>query len=192
MRRQQLNVSVDRDFVRKLLEAAHAFDLEQGGLYDARSGLVNVWCSPEDQPACWDAEITCGGLTHSRAYVGALGWDWLDDDRADLFVEAAPYDLLKRRPRRQLPETDWAEILVWLRSQALALTRLAALQPRVTGTRCPFCHFVLPVGELLNSLLDHIGEAHPTVRMRGIDLGHTPVLRTDEGDLPLRPDERFD
>jgi hypothetical protein len=52
--------------------------------------------------------------------------------------------------------------------------------------------FVLPMGEPLNALLGHIGEAHPEIWLRGIDLGRTTVLRTDRGDLPLRPAEEFE
>ena len=192
MRKESLNIEADRHSLRMLLAAAAAFDLERGGLCDARFGLANFWCAPDDRPLCWDAEITRGCLTHPRAYVGALGWDWLDDDRVALHVEADPYDLLDRRPRRPLTETDWADILGWLRRQALALVRLAALSPRVAGTRCPLCPFVLPAGEPLNGLLDHIAGQHPAVRLRGIGTGDAPALRTDRGDLPLRPVEAFD
>ncbi|MBY0514008.1 MAG: hypothetical protein K2P78_08875 [Gemmataceae bacterium] len=100
MRKEPLNIETDRPTLRKLLDTARAFDLERDGLYDARFGLINVWCSPDDKPACWTAEITRGCLTHPRAYVGDLDWDWLDDDRVVLHVEADPYDLLDRRPRR--------------------------------------------------------------------------------------------
>jgi hypothetical protein len=124
--------------------------------------------------------------------VGALGWDWRQDGQAELYVEAAPYALLERRPRRPLTEQAWAEILAWLREKALALIRLAAPQPREVGTYCPFCAFVLPAGELINCLLEHVAAAHPAVRLRGVVLGSTPVLQTDQGDYPLRLAERFD
>src|SRR5947209_8574157 len=97
MRREKLNLTMDRDFLQRLLATGRAFDLERGGLYDARSGVVNIWCSPDDKPACWDAPIKRGGLSHPRAYTGAIGWDWRDDDWAELYVEAAPYELLERR-----------------------------------------------------------------------------------------------
>ncbi len=192
MRKELLNIETDRHSLRTLLATAAAFDLERGGLYDARFGLINVWCAPDDRPLCWDAEITRGAMSHPRAYVGALGWDWLDDDRVALHVEADPHDLLDRRPRRPLSDAEWADVLGWLRRQALAIVRLAALSPRVVGIRCPLCPFVLPAGELLNGLLDHIAGSHPAVNVRGIDLSHTPVLRTDRGNLPLSPAEQFD
>lgn len=36
MRKQSLNIEADRQSLRKLLDTARAFDLERGGLYDAR------------------------------------------------------------------------------------------------------------------------------------------------------------
>lgn len=192
MRKESLNIEADRNSLRTLLATAAAFDLERDGLYDARFGLINVWCSPDDKPALWTTPINRAALTHPRAYVGALGWDWLDDDRVALHVEADPYDLLDRRPRRPLSDAEWVDVLGWLHRQALALVRLAALAPRVVGTRCPLCPFVLPAGELLNGLLDHIAGQHPAVRLRGIGTGDAPALRTDLGDLPLRPVEEFD
>jgi hypothetical protein len=161
-------------------------------VYDARSGCINLWCSPDDKPACWKRPITRGGLSHPREYVGALGWDWRDDDQAELYVEAAPYDLLERRRRPPLADEAWQEILAWLREKALALARLAHLEPRVVGTRCPFCDFILPAGPLLNGLVEHIAAAHPEVRLQGVTLADTPVLSTNRGDLPLRPVENFD
>src|SRR5262249_62215855 len=53
MRRVSLDLAVDREFVQRLLATGRAFDLETGGLSDARSGVINVWCSPDDKPACW-------------------------------------------------------------------------------------------------------------------------------------------
>jgi hypothetical protein len=192
MRREILDVRADRALLRQLLAAGHAFDLNSGGLYDARSGVVNIWCSPTDKPACWDRPISRGGLRYPREYVGGLGWEWPDDDHAELYVEAAPYALLDHRRRKPLAEQEWEEILAWLREKAMGLVRLARLAPQVVGVRCPFCSFVLLAGELLNGLLEHVAVAHPEVGLRGLTLGDPPVLGTDRGDFPIRPAERFD
>jgi hypothetical protein len=104
MRREVLNVRADCNLLRQFLATGRAWDLERGGLYDARSGVVNIWCSPDDKPACWDAKITLGGLRYPREYVGGLGWEWQGDDQAALYVEAAPYALLDQRRRKQLTE----------------------------------------------------------------------------------------
>ena len=192
MRREILNLTVEREFLQRLLATGRAFDLERGGLYDARSGVVNLWCSPDDKPACWNRSISRGGLSYPREYVGALCWEWLHDDRAELYVEAAPYALIERRRREPLPEMAWQEILAWVREKALGMVRLARLEPRVVGTCCPFCSFVLPAGELLNGLLEHVTAAHPDLRLQGVTLGDTPLLTTDRGDFLIRPAERFE
>jgi hypothetical protein len=191
MRRELLNITADRDLLRQLLATGRAWDLERGGLYDARSGVVNIWCSPDDKPACWDRPISRGGLRYPREYVGGLGWEWRDDDHAELCVEAAPYALLDQRRRRSLSEQEWQGILAWLREKAMGLVRLARLEPQVVGTRCPFCSFVLPAGELLNDLLTHIAANHSDVSLRGVVLGEAVVLQTDRGDFTLQPVERF-
>jgi hypothetical protein len=192
MPRELLNVRADRNLLRQLLAAGRAWDLEQGGLYDARSGVINIWCSPDDKPACWDRPISRGGLRHPREYVGGLGCEWPADDHAELYVEAAPYALLERKPRRPLAEQEWEEILAWLRAKAMELVRLARLEPQVVGACCPFCPFVLPAGELLNGLLEHVAAAHSEVGLRAVTLGDPPMLGTDRGDFPIRPAERFD
>jgi hypothetical protein len=192
MRKEMLDLVVEREFLQRLLATGRAFDLERNGLYDARSGVVNVWASPDDKPACWDRPIRRGGLRYPREYVGALGWDWRGDDQAELYVEATPYALLEGRRRQPLPEQSWREVLAWLRGKALGLVRLARLEPRVVGVCCPFCAFVLPAGELLNGLVEHVAAAHPDVRLRGLTLGDVPVLTTDRGEFPIRPAERFE
>src|SRR5579884_3476858 len=186
MRREMLDVRADRNLFRQLLATGQAWDLERGGLYDARSGAINIWCSPHDKPACWDRPISKGGLRHPREYVGGLSWEWQDDEQADLYVEAAPYALIDQRRREPLTERDWQEILSWLREKALGLVRLARLEPQVVGVGCPFCSFVLPVEDLLNELLTHIGAAHPDANMRGIVLGEAIVLQTDRGEFTLQ------
>jgi hypothetical protein len=51
---------------------------------------------------------------------------------------------------------------------------------------------MLPAGELLNGLLEHVAAAHSEVRLQGVTLGDTPLLTTDRGDFPIRPAERFE
>ncbi len=107
MRRENLNVRADRSLLRQFLATGRAWDLERGGLYDARSGVVNIWCGPHDKPACWNQPISQGGLSYPREYVGGLYWEWHDDDQAELFVEAAPYTLLEQRRREPLTAQEW-------------------------------------------------------------------------------------
>jgi hypothetical protein len=97
--RRPLEVCLDRNAVRQLVHTAQQHDIETGGLYDARSGCINVWCSPEDKPNCWDIAVEAGGLDFPRSYVGSLEWEWNEnaEDNAALYVEATPYDLLDRQ-----------------------------------------------------------------------------------------------
>ncbi|MFP5210317.1 MAG: hypothetical protein ACLGRW_13595 [Acidobacteriota bacterium] len=192
MRREMLNLTVDRDFVQRLLATGRAFDLERGGLFDARSGLINLWCGPHDKPACWNRPISRGGLSYPREYVGALCWEWQDDERVELYIEATPFSLLDRRRREPLPDQVWQELLAWLREKAMDLIRLARLEPRVVGTCCPFCGFILPSGALLNGLLEHIAASHPDVALHGLTLSEAPILATDRGEIILRSAERFE
>jgi hypothetical protein len=50
MRREMLDLTVDSELIQRLLAIGRAFDLEQGGLYDARSGVVNVWATLHSLP----------------------------------------------------------------------------------------------------------------------------------------------
>jgi len=52
--------------------------------------------------------------------------------------------------------------------------------------------WVLPVGKLLNELLDHVAAAHPVLTIHGLNLGTPPLLRTSAGDFELRDAEQFD
>lgn len=197
--RRDLGLALDRPALRRLLDVAQQFDLNQGGHYDARSGVINVWCSPEDHPACWVTPITRGGLNYPRALVGSLEWDWQGDDQVRLFVEATPYDLLGHRRQQQglpwplrqsLPEDEWAQLLDWLEAQARGLLRLAALAPDVQGYRCPWCDWVLPTGQMLNALLEHV-QAQKHAQLTGVLLGDPPMLLTDQGRAPLETVEVF-
>jgi hypothetical protein len=69
---------------------------------------------------------------------------------------------------------------------------LFSLIPLVAVGCCPFCDFILPAGELLNGLLEHVAAAHPDLRLQGVTLGDIPILTTDLGDFPIRPAERFE
>ena len=136
--RRALNLTLDRSGIRHLLAVAEQYDIDRGGLYDARSGCVNIWCSPEDKPACWNVEVTTGALNYARDYVGELTWAWRDEKtkEADLFIEATPFDLLdasrKAGRGKDLSDAVWAEILGWLEVKARHLLERAQAAPRLT------------------------------------------------------------
>lgn len=190
--RWPLNIQVSRSFIRLLLQTANEFDLNKGGYFDGRCGCINVWAGPTEKPACWNVEITKGGLTYPRDYVGGVYWDWLNDDQASLYLDATPYALLDkaRKDRQELPEEAWQSIGDWLKAKAQELIRLAQLQPERVGTRCPLCSFILPTDHLLNDLLDHIAREHQ-VTIKEIALGRRTILVTDQGIFALEAVEKF-
>lgn len=198
-RGKDLSIIVDRATITKILSTGHAFDINKGGLYDARSGVVNFWCKPDDKPTCWDKEILPGDLGHPCEYVGKLYWDWQDDERAKLRLDCTPYQLLdarrkERKPRYGQPiltEDEWTSLMTWLEQKTAELLRLVDLHPTITGTRCPFCDFVLPIGEFLNALVEHVDSTHREVKVTGIALGNPAVLITSAGDKPLQDAESF-
>jgi hypothetical protein len=190
--RCSLDIQVSRSFIRQLFTTANEFDVNKNGLYDGRSGCINVWCSPDDKPSYWNVEVTKGGLDFPREYVGGLSWDWLSDDLASLYIHATPYALLEhaRKQRQELSKEAWQSICDWLKAKAQELIRLAQLQPDTIGSRCPFCEFLLPTDHLLNDLLAHIVQEHQ-VRTLEVVLKDRPLLVTDRGVFELRSVERF-
>src|SRR4051794_8790677 len=54
MRKEAFHVRADRDYPRHLLRAGRAVDVERDGLYDSPSGVISIWCSRDDRPACRD------------------------------------------------------------------------------------------------------------------------------------------
>jgi len=196
---KQLNIKGTREFIARLLATGRAFDVNKDGLYDARSGAINVWCSPTDKPACWTHEITKGDLKYPREYVGGLYWDWLDDNSVQFRLDCTPYQMLEhikkeRKPRWNAPiltDDEWNEIVGWLERKVLELLRLADLHPEIGGTKCPFCDYVLPPDELLNTIIEHIDNMHREVEVTGVCLGREACINTKAGDYVLRAVEKF-
>src|SRR5260370_3404340 len=63
----------------ELRKYAHELDIDKGSYYDARIGVVNFWCGPDNKPLDWpDVEINKGTLKFPRDYVGAF---WADNLR---------------------------------------------------------------------------------------------------------------
>jgi hypothetical protein len=69
---ESLNTAVNREFIQRLLATGRAFDLERGGLYDARSGMVNVWAKRR----WWSLEncfTFAGWVSRIRPIIAAWG-----------------------------------------------------------------------------------------------------------------------
>lgn len=183
--RRKLNLRLNSKAIARLLQTGQRHDINRGGLYDARSGCVNIWCSPQDKPSCWDVEIDAGALNYPRSYVGALYWEWEEDELATLRVEVTPYDLLDRHGRKGIPVEAWEEILRWTEEKARELLALAANAPEIIGTHCPFCAYMLPTGELLNTLLAHITGEHPQEKLKAFVFGERMEIVTQNDTYPL-------
>jgi len=66
---------------RQLLSLAREHDINCGGYCDGRSGCINFWCGPDDQPDDPDwkrVNIRKGALNFPRSYVGGVHGDHLE------------------------------------------------------------------------------------------------------------------
>jgi hypothetical protein len=188
-----LNLWVDRDLIRKIISVGKEFDVDNRGLYDARGGCVNFWCSPQDKPACW-GEPTQGSFPEPRDYVGGLYWEWDDTvQRFSLYVDVTPYALAEKGhsyPKwGQITEEQWDECTNWCINQAKGLLRLAQIHPANVGTKCPLCDYVLPDGELLNTLLDHLAQHG---KVEGVTIGDKTMVKVDGESYVLCDKTEFD
>jgi hypothetical protein len=215
---RHLDVYGTRRLVQKVRGTAVAYDVHGGYCYECRNcALVQVWCLPDDKPACWNAPLS-GGAWGPSELVGDFEWVadgtepcfWHPDAKAAYRAVVKVYgrglmdhrrkQLAARNPRRMPPrgptvltDADVTSCLDWLEAKALELIRLARLAPTVIGTHCPWCaDWVLYRGEVFDRLLDHVADAHPDVTIRGVTLSDPCTLTTTRGTVTLRPAERPD
>lgn len=116
--RKYLGITLDSQQIRKLLEFGREDDINRGGYCDARSGVVNFWCGPENKPICW-GEPTQGALDYPRDYVGGLYWT-LDDTNTGLCIDLTPYALLDSTTN-ELSDETWEQCMEWCVSEARKL-----------------------------------------------------------------------
>lgn len=193
MTRQQrkLAITIPDNLRVKMLHVARQFDINKGGHYDSSGGMVvNVWCAPDDKPECWDTPITADALDYPREFAGTIQFTDLDDDTCAIEIEASPYNLDCERPKHNKPGTgEMVQCLDWIEKKTLELVRLSDLHPEIVGLKCPFCEFVLPSGELLNSMIGHT-QTHG-VAIDGITLSDPPYLTVNGKRYDLTPMEKF-
>jgi hypothetical protein len=70
---ESLNTAVNREFIQRLLATGCDFDLERGGLYDARSGVVNL----RAKRRCWslgNCFTFAGWVSRIRPIIAAWGF----------------------------------------------------------------------------------------------------------------------
>jgi hypothetical protein len=179
---------VSRATWQKMLRIAHTLDVGKGGLYDARSGCINLWVSPEDHPPCWDGvPMTAGAFPQPREYLGAIVAEITGDlKEAVLTLQVTPYDRMPQREIGQYPppeEDEWE----WLAHKAQDLLDLAErlLEPPRADSAvfCKFCEAPVNV-TLLNDFLDHLERVHRT-RISGVELGEPTVVMTNIGPVEV-------
>ena len=99
----------------ELRKYAHELDIDKGSYYDARIGVVNFWCGPDNKPLDWpDVEINKGTLKFPRDYVGAFCADNLRRRKITLHFcihaytrgEAAAVERMSPKYRRLLLGTE--------------------------------------------------------------------------------------
>ena len=173
---------------RRMLALGHQWDVEKGGLYDSRAGVVNLWVSPEDHPSpSWDGvETTQGALAYPRSYLGAIDGDYDLKDTVTLTLEVTPYDRKKdRRPGLYPPPTE--DEWTWLRVKADLLVDAAErlLEPpgADAGLYCKFCDRPIPC-VLMNDFIHHLQGAHG-VAVTALVLGDPSVLHTNVGPIQI-------
>ena len=72
VQRRKRDGVLDRIENRRLLHFPQPHDIDKGRRYDARSGCVNIGCSPEDKPGCWDAEVEAGERLRRGNHAGHI------------------------------------------------------------------------------------------------------------------------
>lgn len=119
---RDLNVMIDLNTLKKIKSIGSTLDLNRNGLYDVRMGAINVWCSPDDKPQCWQ-DVTKGVLDYPRDLVGTISWRWAAGNTlADLYIDLSPYELLLRK---EVSPEEWQMLFSWIEGKALDLIRMA-------------------------------------------------------------------
>lgn len=188
---------VSRDVWLKMLKIAHELDLNKGGIYDARSGAINLWVSDVDKPSDYTFKVTKGALKYPRNYLAGLYGQHVDETTVELYLTITNYarrDFAKWllnhgnisyeefKAMEELAEkgTDeewrWAmEKVKWLIEQA----EKEAIFKEIAY--CPFCGKEFPDLQLFNDLVAHI-VTHVEVKAI-IMSGDGWLIETEKGTL---------
>jgi hypothetical protein len=180
--------TVPRGTWRKMQRLAHTLDVEKGGLYDARSGCINLWVSLEDHPKSWDGvEMSAGAFPEPREYLGAVNAEITEDlSEAVLTLVVTPYTRLEQRQAGRYPppeEDEWE----WLMRKAQALLDKAEslLEPpgAESGIFCKLCEAPVRVRSL-NDFLDHLIGEH-NLQVTAVELGAPTRIITNIGPVEV-------
>lgn len=163
-----------------MLKAARNFDIQNGGFFDARSGCVNVWASPNDKPPSWsDVVITKGELNYPRSYVGGV-YAKINDDFVELEISVTPYSRWDHEKRvSRLDRTPNIDEFEWVASKVDNLIEISESENKIIsseGILCRFCDKLIKVS-LLNEFIYHLVNEHD-VKIYSVLLGSDCITMT--------------
>jgi len=178
----------------KMLEIARDYDLNRNGLYDARSGAINIWVSPDDKPVDWNFKITRGALKYPRAFLATI-YSKIENDEVELEVEIANYSrrewIKSMWEKGEINYSDYREMLKrvsggtkdewkWVIEKVEWLIDLAEKEKNfISVLRCPYCgktEFKL-LNEFIDCLLSH------GLKIKSVIIGRGLV--TEKGFIPF-------
>ena len=141
-----------RTYIRPALEWANALDIGSNpdpiALYDGRSGCINVWCTPEDNPGGdWTKyQMYSGAHCKPSDFVGTISWTWSDDRNDDdemqiigLEIDTVAYELSREFPKKYTDSSsrpnqlhkesiyNRPQDLQWVKAKAVLLFKLAGI-----------------------------------------------------------------
>ena len=180
--------TVTHDTWQKMLRLAHNLDISRGGLYDARSGCINLWVSPEDHPPCWaGVPITRGTDHYHREYLGGIYGRHTEDFKdVVLKLEVTAYQRQAERQMGEYPppeEDEWE----WLQKKGDELLEQVELLIEPPGSDssifCRFCDAPVRVA-LVNDFLSHLKDEH-NVKIHALVIEDHPYVLTNVGRIEL-------
>jgi hypothetical protein len=178
---------VSRDVWQRMLEIAHGLDLNKGGIYDARSGAINLWVAPEDKPLDYVWEIRKGALSFPRNFLASIYGQFTEDGDVELYLVIYNYarkdyaeylfnhsNISYKEYRAMLDlaekgtDAEWS----WAMAKAKWLIDMAVKESVfIDVTYCPFCGQEFPNLQIFNDFIMHL-LTHTKIRN---------ILGTDDG-----------
>jgi len=163
---------VSRIVWQKMLEIAHDFDLDKGGVYDARSGVINLWVAPEDKPSDYTFKITKGALRYPRNFLASIYGEFTEDGTVELYMAIHNYArvdyagwLLEHgvisykeyEEAIELSERGTDEEWKWAMAKAKWLIDIAVKESAfIDVAYCPFCGQEFPNLQIFNDFIIHL------------------------------------
>ncbi|OGG45724.1 MAG: hypothetical protein A3F84_18420 [Candidatus Handelsmanbacteria bacterium RIFCSPLOWO2_12_FULL_64_10] len=109
-----------------LLEAARQFDIASNpapaALFEAGSGGLQIWCTPEDNPGeLWSkVEMIAGAFSRPCEYVASAHWKWAEEGEPAIIGIALSTDAYALRDARRIKAGEIhnrPEDIVWAKGK---------------------------------------------------------------------------